>query len=230
MSFSPRRLLADNAFSITAVLISAFSLALSTCLSTQSLATSRQSVDLFRQSNEILLGQVRALPQVEVSPEVVSISIESVDQMVVDSPQQSITVWNSGRVAISELTVDMIAVDGLVYRVDDLLESFRSIAPARERLVLTEQLIPDGRARVRIKPCMLSYIDRSNIAYRDLDAKYRFVANVVVLATRFGESAPVPRSGNDSSLITVDYVPRMLAEENVQSYLRTERCGSQVFR
>src|SRR5437667_5173513 len=124
----------------------------------------------------------------------------------------------------------MIAVDGLVYRVDDLLESFRSIAPARERLVLTEQLIPDGRARVRIKPCMLSYIDRSNIAYRDLDAKYRFVANVVVLATRFGESAPVPRSANDSSLITVDYVPRMLAEQTAQTYLRTERCATQVFR
>ena len=230
MSFSPRRLLADNGLSIAALVTSVLSLSLSTCLTSQSLATARQSVDLFRQSNEIMLGQMRALPQVEVSPEVLAISIETVDQLTADSPQQSISVWNSGRVAISELTVDMIAIDGLVHRVDDLAESFRSLAPARERLVLTEQLIPDGRARVRIKPCMLSYIDHSSIAYSNMDAKYRFVANVVVLATRFGESAPVPRSGNDSSLITVDYIPRLLAEPNAQSYLRNERCGSQVFR
>ena len=126
--------------------------------------------------------------------------------------KQAITVWNSGRVAISELTVDMNAVDGLVYRVDNVLESFQSIAPARERLVLREQLIPDGRAHIHIKPCVLSYIDNANINYADRDAKYRFVANVVVLATRFGDPATLPRSGNDSSLVTVDYIPRLLAE------------------
>jgi hypothetical protein len=230
LGFDPRRLLTDNGLSITALLTSVLSLGLSTCLSTQSLATSRQSVDLFRQANEIMLGQVRSLPQVEVSPDVMSINLESVDQLLADSPQQSITVWNSGRVAISELNVDMIAVDGLVYRIDNLLESFHRVAPARERLILREQLVPDGRAHLRIKPCMLSYIESSNIAYSNQDAKYRFIANVVVLATRFGETAPLPRSGNDSSLITVDYFPRLLAEPNAQSYLRSERCGTQVFR
>lgn len=111
-----------------------------------------------------------------------------------------------------------------------MLESFHRVAPARERLVLREQLIPDGRAHLRIKPCMLSYIESSNIAYSNQDAKYRFIANVVILATRFGETAPLPRSGNDSSLITVDYFPRLLAEPNAQSYLKSERCETQVFR
>ena len=210
--------------------MSVVSLMLSTLLSAQSLATSRQSVELFRQSNDIMLGQVRALPQVEVSPDVLAIGIDSLDQLTGDSAQQSLTVWNSGRVAISELTIDLIAIDGLVHRVDDLTESYRAIAPTRERLVLTEQLIPDGRARLRVKPCMLAYIDQAKISYRNPDAKYRFVANAVVLATRFGDPAPLPRSGNDSTLITVDYVPRLLGDQAVQAYLRTERCATQVFR
>src|SRR6266545_2717183 len=200
-----RKLLLDNGFALVALLTSALSLTLSTCLSSQSLATSRQSVDLFRESNEILLGKV--LPQVQVFPDVLSISLESLDQLTADSPQQSITVWNSGRVGISELTIDMVAVDGLVYRVDNLLESFHSIAPATEHLVLREQLIPDGRAQVRIKPCVLAYIDKSDLGYGNMNVRYRFVANVVVLATRAGQNAPLPRSGSDSTLLTVDFVP-----------------------
>ena len=148
----------------------------------------------------------------------------------VPMPDPTQKLWNNGRVAISELTVDIIAIDGLVHRTDNVLESFRSIAPVTERLVLREQLIPDGRASVRIKPCILSYIERSDLAYSNRDAKYRFIANVVVLATRSGQTVPLPRSGNDSTLLTVDYVPSLLGEPNAQSYLRNERCGAQAFR
>ena len=230
MRFDPQQFFAHNGVSITALLVSGLSLSLSTCLSAQSLATSRQSVELFRQSNEIMLGRVRLLPQVEVAPDALLLNLVTIDELLADPPQQAITVWNNGRVAISELTVDMSAIDGMVYRVDNVVESFRSIAPARQRLVLREQLIPEGRAHIQIKPCMLTYIENSNIAYTDRDAKYRFIANVVVLATWFGDAAPLPRSGNDSSLITVDYVPRLLAEPDVQSYLKSERCATQVFR
>ena len=93
-------------------------------------------------------------------------------ELVIGGPP-AITVWNSGRVAISELTVDLLAVDGLVYRIDDLNETFRSIAPVRERLALREQLIPDGRASLRIKPCLLAYVDAANLGYSKPDARYR---------------------------------------------------------
>ena len=228
MAFDVRRVIADNGLSITALATSVLSLTLSTCISAQSLATSRQSVDLFRESNEILLGKV--LPQVQITPEVMAIGVESVEQLTVDSPQQSITVWNVGRVAISELTVDIIPIEGLVYRIDNILESFRRISPTTERLVLREQLIPDGRASLRMRPCLLAYIDRSDLAYSNPDVKYRFIANVVVLATRSGQTAPLPRSGNDSTLITVDYIPRLLSDAAAQTYLKNEKCETQVFR
>lgn len=221
----------EDALPLAAAVTSLVSLLLATTMSVQSLQIAQQSLETSRQSNDIAMGAVRILPQIRVSPAVLTLDFASADQMIDDSASQpSITVLNNGRVPISELALDISATNEMVYSVDDPLENFLSIPSARERIRLSDQLIPEGIARLRIKPCLLSYIDNSRLPYRNHDRKYRFVTHIVVLPMRAGDTLPPPRGGEDSSFVLVDYIPRHLVDTDAQSYLKAEKCTAQVFR
>jgi len=200
----------------------------STRLSTEALQTARQA-------NNIALGLVR-------EPAIIEFSFSNKQHFFFDLTipgslneqlKKIITIKNVGKKSIDSIAFEIIGIEGLTHLTSDITQQIKPLPFINAKLDLKTALQPGGMMHIDFRKYLLDYLQKLEPVLQDKQAKYTAVINVVLAPKAVDEPVPagVPLhlTRDDRRLLTISFVPTILASPEAQEVLQESTVAHRVF-